>query len=102
MVTRIRINLGSRNTTDSEATVADKNFMGSNVSEPNSIQSLIIVGLMNLDQMGGIEMFFGRPIWPGNVLLDQLGQLEGGEAETFDFRDFSGCMIRNLSYRGCS
>jgi len=71
----------SASITNSGAPTIDKDFVESNVLENNPTRDLGIDGLMNLDQMGGIEMFFSQPIWPENVLLGQVGQSGSGEAE---------------------
>ena len=77
-------------TTSGGTTTGGRSLVELGVSEPNSAQGLGLDGLMNLDQMGGIEMFFSQPIWPGNVLLGQVGESGGGEARAFDFGDLFG------------
>jgi len=73
-----------------ETTMGDKNLVESHVLEPDSTLGLGLDGLMNLDQMGGIEMFFSKSIWPENVLLGRVGESGGGEAGAFDFADLFG------------
>jgi hypothetical protein len=74
-------------TMSSGATMTDGNFMEANASEPDPNHELGLDGFMNLDQMGGIELFFSQPIWPENALLGQVGQSGAGE---FDPRNLFG------------
>lgn len=64
--------------------------MEANLPEPSSNHDLGLDGLINLDQMGGIELFFSQPIWPKDVLLGQVGQSGSGGSAAFDLRDFFG------------
>jgi hypothetical protein len=61
-----------------------------NVLEPDPTHGLDFDGLTNLDQMGGIEMFFSKSIWPESVLSGLAGGSEGEEATSFDLRNFFG------------
>jgi len=74
----------------SASTVVDGNLMETNVSESVPNSNFDLDGLMNLDQMGGLELFFSQPMWPENVLLGQDGQSGSGGAVAFDFRDLFG------------
>jgi len=80
----------SASTTGGRTTVVDGNLMEWNVSESVPNNSLDLDGLMNLDQMGGLELFFSQPMWPENVLLGQDVQSSSGGAGAFDFRDLFG------------
>ena len=77
-------------TTDSETAVADKDLVESSASEPNPSQGFGLDGLINLDQMGGIELFFSQPMWLENVLLGQVEQPSVGETGALDFGDLFG------------
>ena len=77
-------------TTSGETTMGNKNLAESNALEPDSTQGFGLDGLMNLAQMGGIEMFFSQSMWPENVLLGQVGESGSGEAGAFDFTDLFG------------
>lgn len=44
-------------------------------------------GLLNLDQMGGIEMFFSQPMWPEDVLS---GVFDQSDEEVFDLKNLFG------------
>ena len=82
--------LSSTSTAGNGTTMTDENFMEANVSESGLNHDLGFDGLMNLDQMGGIEMFFSQPIWPEDVLPGQVGQSGSGGSAAFDLRNLFG------------
>ena len=77
----------STSTASGGTVMGDKTLAG---SEPDSAQGFGFDGLMNLDQMGGIELFFSQPIWPENAFLGQVGQPGGGGVGAFGPTDFLG------------
>jgi len=84
-------------TTGSGATMTHGN---SNAPEPNSNRYLGLDRPTNLDQMGGIRLFFSQPIWPENMLLGQVGQL-GGEGAGCSISGIClGCVICDLHCSG--
>jgi len=70
--------------------MGDTNLAESGVPEPDSAQGFGFDGLMNLDQMGGIELFFSQPTWPENAFLGQAGQPGGGGVGIFGPTDLLG------------
>lgn len=58
--------------------------------EPNSAHGFYLDGMANLDQMGGIEMFFGQSIWPESVLSGLVGESDSRGVASFDFGNFFG------------
>lgn len=70
--------------------MTEKDHAEANVLGPDSVHGLGLDGLTNLDQMGGIEMFFGRSIWPESVLTGLVGEPDGGGVTSFDLGNFFG------------
>jgi hypothetical protein len=58
-------------------TMIDGNFMEGGAPGLNLNHELGLDGLVNLDQMGGIDLFFSQPIWPESM-LGQVGQSGNG------------------------
>ena len=75
--------------TSGGTTVGDRNLVESNLLEPNSTQGFGLGGVMNLDQMRGIELFFSQPMCSENVLA-QVGESSGGETGAFHLGDLFG------------
>jgi len=71
-------------------TMTGGNLTEGTASEPVLNCNLGFDGLTNLDQMGGIELFFSQPMWPENMLLGQEGPSDSGGAGEFDLRDLFG------------
>ena len=69
------------------ATAATGDGTEANVSNP--VHDLGFDGLANLDQAGGIGMFFSQSIWPENVLSGLVGQSDGAP-ESFDLGTLFG------------
>ena len=76
--------------TGSRMSVADKDYAEANAPEPNSTYGLGFDGMTNLEQMGGIEMFFSQSIWPEGALSGPVGESDSGGATSFDLRNFFG------------
>ena len=74
--------------TSGGTTMGDKNLVESNLLEPNSTQDFGLGGVMNLDQMRGIELFFSQSTWSENMLA-QVGSSDG-EVGAFDLSDIFG------------
>jgi hypothetical protein len=77
-------------TTSSGMTMIDGNFVEGGAPELNLNHELGFDGLVNLDQMGGVELFFSQPIWPESALLGQVGQQGSGGVGAFDLGNLLG------------
>lgn len=78
----------SATTTESGTRMTTEDYAEANASNP--AQDLDLDGLMNIDQMGGIEMFFSQSVLPENVLSGLLGQSDGGGTVSFELRNLFG------------
>lgn len=76
--------------TESRTSMAGKGYTEANVPVPNPTHSFGFDGLTNLDQTGGIEMFFNQSIWPEGVLSGPVRESDGRGVLPFDLRDFFG------------
>ena len=80
----------SVSTTSGGMTMVDGNFTEGGAPELDLNHELGFDGLVNLDQMGGIELFFSQPIWPESALLGQVGQPGSGGVGAFDLGNLFG------------
>jgi hypothetical protein len=76
--------------TGSRASTAGKDCTDANLLEPNSAHGSGFDGMTNLDQMGGIEMFFSQSLWPESVLSGLAGESDGEGVALFDFGNLFG------------
>lgn len=70
--------------------VTGRDYSEADALEPNLRQDMGLDGLTNLNQMGGIEMFFSQSIWPESALSGLVGESDGGGATSFDLGNFFG------------